>query len=234
MGDEAKARDDEKRTGQRAPARSRRWMSIALALSALCAIGAAAWYFVNEPKLQRPAPGVDIRYTAVGFRLRKPPIVSPTEEYVGPDGQLVYLTQEQFRAANAAAGLPIPGFDRRIAAALAIEDPDAQSTELASIVESVPSTRDADFTAFAVYTLLSGALAAPPETPARAETKRRVDELIGCRFVPTKKSMLAFPKCSSPATLVPAYVMAGVGAVPLLVVLGALVFGGRRSRRAAT
>ncbi|MBK6514184.1 MAG: hypothetical protein IPG04_08700 [Polyangiaceae bacterium] len=216
-----------------APARPRLqpWMKVALAVTALCFAGAGAWYFVNEPKVQRTAPGIDLRHQAAGVRLRKAQNVSPTEEYPGPDGKVVYLTQEQFRVANAAASLPLPGYDRQLAAALAIEDPDARAKKLVEIVESPPRGEEGDATVLSLWALVIGALAAPPQTAVQKEGRARVDAAIGCRFVPRAKSLMPIPKCASPATLVPAYVMAGVGAAPLVLVLGAALV--RRKRPAA-
>lgn len=212
-----------------APPIFRGWMKVALALAVACFAGAGAYYYVNEPKVPRPAPNVDLRHQAAGVRLRKAQNVSPTEEYPGPDGKTVYLTFEQFRVANAAASLPLPGYDRQLAGALAIEDPDARAKKLLEIVESAPRGPEGDTTVLSLWALVTGALGAPPQTAGQKESRAKVDALIGCRFVPRTKSLIPIPKCAEPVTLVPAYVLVGVGAAPLVLVLGAVLMGRSRS-----
>src|SRR5687767_6501684 len=138
--------------------RLRPWMTIALVIGVACCAGAAIWYAITAPKMPRVAPALDIRLQAAGARLRRPQTVSPTEEHPRPDGEIVYLTQDQFRAANAAATLPQPGYDRKLAAALAEENPEKRVEQLAAIMDSVPRDASGDVTALGLYALVSGAL----------------------------------------------------------------------------
>lgn len=205
------------------------WLYAAL-VTALCGAVALGWYLKSRDALGRPSPPMQPRYETAGMRLKWPPTVSPTEEYLTPDGGIVYLTYEQFRAANIGAALPIAGYDKKLAAAYAEPDPDKQARMLADIIDSTPKSEEGDATALALFSLVWGVLTAPPQTPARVEAKARVDEAIGCRFIPQGKlAEKRIPPCKSRASLLPTYIALAASGAPLLFALVATLL--RRKNR---
>lgn len=209
------------------------WLYAAL-VTALCGAVALGWYLKSRATLGRPSPPMQPRYETAGMRLKWVPTVSPTEEYLTPDGTIVYLTYEQFRAANIGASLPIAGYDKKLAAAYAERDPDKQGKMLADVIESVPKSEDGDATALALFSLVWGALTAPPQTAARVEAKARVDEAIGCRFIPEGKlAEKRIPPCKTRASLLPSYIALGAGGAPLLFALVATLVRKKKVAKAA-
>lgn len=207
----------------------KRWMALALAVCVAAGGGAAAWYLLNVDQAGRPAV-VDTRTQGLAVRLKKPQVVSPTEEYFGPDGQIVYLTTDQFRAANGLYSSGLPGYDRKLAAAFAESDPDAQARAFVALMQSVPNTKEADATALSLYLFATSTLASV-ETPERIAARSKIDDAIRCRFVAARGSP-KLPACASRPTFVPSYVLAGISGVALLAVLGALIRTALQRRRA--
>lgn len=201
----------------------RRWMLFALLGSLVAGGVVGAWYYQHQSKWMHYPPKADLRFQAIARKLTVPPNVSPSEEYPGPNGETTYLTEDQFRAVNAAASLP-GDVNKRLAKALSEPDPDRQAELLFALVDSAPKTPDGDSTSLSLFYLASAALSAPPQTPARTATRSKLDETIGCRFYPVATvPPMNLPACSKRPGLTPLYVAAGLAAVPLLAILGSLL-----------
>jgi hypothetical protein len=201
----------------------RRWMRYALLGSLLAGAAAGAWFYDYQSKWMHYPPKPDIRFQAIARKLKALPNVSPSEEYPGPNDETTYLTEDQFKAVNAAASLP-GDVNKRLARALSEPDPDRQAELLFQLVDGAPKTPDGDASALSLFYLASAALSAPPHTPARVEARRRLDEMIGCRFYPVATMPpMNLPACSRRPGLVPLYVLAGLAAAPLIAILGSLL-----------
>ncbi len=120
-----------------------RWMLPALALG--CVVGGAGlWgYLQHTARWERPAPKVANCFLGVRPRLRQPTTVTPTEPYPGPGDETLYLTMPQTKAAQCAGALSA-GTDKRIAAAFANADPDAQGRALAALLTGLPADPASD------------------------------------------------------------------------------------------
>lgn len=208
----------------------RRWALRALAVGlALGAAGGAHYLSVRE-KLGRPMPSADLRFEGARKRLEAPPIVSPNEEYPGAEGETLYLTADQFRAASMLRTLPLAGFDNRLAGALAEREPDRQAERLIAIFDSIPDTAAGDETAVAIDRIAEGVLSAPPSTPTRARALTHVQDAMACRFRSGSGGLgWRVKECPSRPSILPTYFLAGAGGAMLLVA-ATVAFFARRAR----
>jgi hypothetical protein len=197
------------------------WLAL---LGSLLAGGAAgAWYYDHQSRWMHQPPRADPRFQAFARKLKQPPNISASEEYPGPNDETMYLTEDQFRAVNAAASLPGDA-NRRLARALAEPDPDRQAQLLFELVDSVPSTPEGDATSLSLFYLASAALSAPPQTAARIAARERLDELIGCRFYPVATvPPMNLPGCARRPGMTPLFVLGGLAGLLLLAILGSLL-----------
>jgi hypothetical protein len=211
-----------------------RWMLYALAAFLVFGGAGFAIYWPYREKWERPPPKVDICFTALGNRLRRPAIVAPSEPYT-IDGQTYYLTDAQVRSAGCAARLP-GHLNYDMVKVWAIEDGDEQANALRQLVLDVPLDTDHDKRAFGAWRLSAGTLKSLPDTPVRNKAMQDIDEAIGCRF-----NHPQLPGCASrPGFPIHAGVLGGIGAAGFLAAFGGVLYGlGRRlvrwfkARRAA-
>lgn len=203
-------------------------MAYPLLLGAGFAIATSAWVLNYQKTWARPLPRVDVRFDVVGRKIAEPVRVSAAEEYPGPDGQTIYLTEEQFRAVSMAAGLSNEA-GPRLAAAFAEKDPEAQADKLYALVDDAARAPERDRELVGMYRLVAGALAALPEGFKRDAAIENIDRLVGCRYVGPK-----IPSCPDRPTFTTAYVLGAAAGVPWLVVLGGIVVALVARTRAST
>lgn len=207
-----------------------RWMLVAFVVSLAFGAGAAFWYNNYQSKWSRRAPKLDVRHEAAARRLSVPQNVSPSEEYPGPNGETLYLTQEQFKAANIVAALP-GNAGKRLAGALAEKNPDRKAELLFALVNETPATPDGDKGALALYRMSVAALSAEPASAARDAAQAKLDRLIGCRFVGQR-----LPPCPDRPSESTLWALVAFAVVPFSAALVGLVLSflsRRKARRAA-
>ena len=205
----------------------KRWVVICLLVAVAAGGGALAFQLSVQAKWSRPAPRLDIRYEGAATKLAAPQVVSPSEEYLGPDGEVVFITQDELRAVTQAAALPGDA-SRKLAAALAERDPTRRAEGLFALVNEVPATPDGDRRAMVFYRFAISALAASPESAARDEAKEKLDRMIGCRFVGPR-----VPPCPERPSDVPLWALIAVAIVALTAALYGIVAAYVARRRAA-
>lgn len=192
-------------------------MAYPLLLGAGFAIATSAWVLNYQKTWARPLPRVDVRFDVVGRKIAEPVRVSAAEEYPGPDGQTIFLTEEQYRAVSMASGLSNEA-GPRLAAAFAEKDPETQADKLVALVDDAARAPERDRELVGMYRLVAGALAALPEGFKRDAAIERIDRLVGCRYVGPK-----IPSCPDRPSFTTAYVLGGAAGVPWLVVIGGIV-----------
>lgn len=186
----------------------KRWVVACLVVAVVAAGGAAAWRISGQAKWPREAPKLDIRYEAAAVRLAAPQTVSPSEEYLAPDGDVVFVTQDELRAVNQAAALSATTA-RKLAKALAERDPERRVEGLFALINDVPATPDGDKQAIVLYRYITAGLAGT-EAPSRDSTKTKLDRLIGCRFVGQR-----IPPCPDRPSEVPLWTLAAIAILAL-------------------
>lgn len=212
------AAEDESAKPAPLPRITERWMRWGLLVLVLFGAPGGFLYYRWAKLHDRSPPKIDICFTALSGRLKRPPIVSPSEPYTLDDGQTYYLTEAQSKAAGCAARLPGP-LHHTLVQTWAIEDPEEQAKALGKLVLDIPADEDHDREAFGLWMLAAGTLGSLPESETRSDVKAEIDQAIACRF-----SHPRLPPCHSrPGFPVHAAVLGGIGALGLLAVLGGLV-----------
>ncbi|MFO0555797.1 MAG: hypothetical protein U0271_45895 [Polyangiaceae bacterium] len=160
----------------------RTWMTVMMAVAVLFGASAGAYEYFYRTRFARPAPKIDPRYEGAARLLGVKPIVSPSEEYPGPNGETLYLTEEQFKAVNAAATLPRDAATR-LAVALSEPNADKKAAMLIALMQSVPQGTEADAEAVAIYKMTLAANMTLPTKDQRTQTKAQLDSFIACRVI---------------------------------------------------
>jgi hypothetical protein len=159
----------------------RRRVLACLVVGILAAASALVWRVYVQGDQGRSAPKLDMRYDAAAAKLALPQRVSPSEEYLGPSGEVVFVTEDELRAVSQAAELSATTA-RKLAAALAEREPTRRVEQLFGVIDDVPATPAGDKQAMMLYRFVSSALSAS-DAPTRGDTKAKLDRMIGCRFV---------------------------------------------------
>jgi hypothetical protein len=159
----------------------KRWVVACLVIAVVVGGGAAAWQLTGRG-IARSAPRLDFRYDAAAAKLGAAQAVSPSEEYLNAEGEVVFLTQDELRAVSQASGTS-SALARRLAGALAERDPERRAERLFALIDDVPPTADGDKEALVIYRFVSAALTTSPPAQRDAAKKANLDRLIGCRFV---------------------------------------------------
>jgi hypothetical protein len=212
----------------------RRWMLGAL-LFGLAVGGAGFWiWWQYHETWERSPPRINPCFQALGRRLQRPLIASPSEPYTIDNGETVYLSDAQNRAAGCAARLT-GRLDYDLVRIWSTEDPEAQVSALREIVVRVPSDPSRDQEAFGMWRLAQGSLAALPASSSRDKARADIDQFIACRF-----NHPQLPGCPTrPGFPILAGILGGIGGSSLLALLGALIvrtiqhFRARLARRRA-
>ncbi len=178
----------------------KRWVIACLVVAVVAGSGALVWRFHVQDGWGRSAPKLDVRYEAAALKLALPQTVSPSEEYLGPDGEIVFVTQDELRAVSQASVLSATTA-RKLAAALAEREPTRRIERLFALVSELPTTPASDKQAIMLYRFASSALSAST-APTRADTKAKLDHMIGCRFVGPN-----LPKCPDRPSDVPMWAL---------------------------
>jgi hypothetical protein len=232
MAESRQERDGEKPAPL--PRITARWMGWGVAVALLIGGPGGFLYYRYHEVYERSPPRMDVCFTALGGRLKRPTIVAPSEPYTLDDGQTYYLTDAQMRAAGCAARLP-GTINYTLVRTWAIEDPDEQAVALGKLVLDLPPDKDHDREAFGLWRLAGGTLDSLPQSETRDKAKADIDQAIACRF-----SHPQLPPCPTrPPFPTHTAVLGGIGALGLLAVLGGLLVNtvryliARRARKRA-
>ncbi|EYF00449.1 hypothetical protein [Chondromyces apiculatus] len=154
---------------------------IALTLLAIALVGGVIAYL---PYRSYAAEHLHPRPKVIGCTVKSrkavstPRIATGTEPWEGIDGQQLFLSTGEYKAASCAS-LIDKEFGRRVASALALEDQEARAQAMVALVRNPKSDPEAG----AAYLLASFALSGlPKESPEVQAAKAEVDLIHGCRF----------------------------------------------------
>jgi hypothetical protein len=203
----------------------KRWVIACLMVAAVAGAGALGWQFLVPGQWARPAPKLDMRYEASAVRLAAPQAVSPSEEYLTPEGDVVFITQDELRAVSQTAALS-GSTARKLAVALAEREPTKRVELLFALINDVPATPDGDKQAMVLYRVVTSALAGT-DAPTRDATKAKLDRMIGCRFVGPR-----LPPCPDRPSEVPMWTLAALAIAALTAGLFGLASAWAARRRA--
>lgn len=186
----------------------KRWVIACFVVAATAGAGALAWRLLAPGQWSRPAPKLDMRYETAAFRLAVPQAVSPSEEYLTPEGDVVFVTQDELRPVTLVAALSATTA-RKLAVALAEREPTKRVERLYALINDVPPTPDGDKQAIMLYRIVTSALAGT-DAPTRDDTKAKLDRMIGCRFVGPR-----LPPCPDRPSEVPMWMLAALAIAAL-------------------
>jgi len=200
-----------------------------LALLAFVAGGAIAGVTYRSWAMQysRPKPKFSPCFMVAKGVLAKPEVESGTEPHELENGETVYLTTRADRAVRCAT---IMGdgktTHKRLTALIVEENPEARAKLLTSYLDGFPKDASGDFEASAFGLLTDVTFAALPASDANLAEKRRVNDLVECRY--------DTPACQSrhPIPIV-TWLAAGVGVAGLIGAIAGLVVGILARRAAA-
>ena len=188
---------------------------LALTLLAIALVGGVIAYL---PYRSYAAEHLHTRPKVIGCTVKSrkavstPRVATGTEPWEGIDGQQVFLSTGEYKAASCAS-LIDKEFGRRVASALALEDQSARAQAFVALVRNPRSDPEAG----AAYLLASFALSGlPKESPEVQAAKAEVELLHGCRF----DTRLPCPTRPSPPAVVYAAGIPAAAATVGLIGLG--------------
>lgn len=162
------------------PRSALRWLVLVGALSVVGALVAGLAYKRHADVWLRTAKAPRC---ALGARryLKEPTLSSGTEPHDTPDGQTVYLTENEDRAVRCAKGVS-PELGARFVAAFTEIEPERRSLELLKILRDVPRDPARDRDAAVAYYIASSALQPIPDLPEKKAAADEIELIHTCRF----------------------------------------------------
>ncbi|AKT37486.1 hypothetical protein [Chondromyces crocatus] len=196
---------------------------LALTLLGITLVGggvAGASYKGYADEHLHPRPRIPGCIAKARNSMREARVASGTEPWEGPDGQTIYLSEGEYRAATC-AGTISKDFGRRVAAAANTIELLPRIEAFADLVRNPQSKQEAA----AAYPLAGFALSGMPhDVPQVQATKKEIEALHACRFdtrltCPTRppKPLLVWiggvPAAASAVGLLGLGLVTGVGAI---------------------
>lgn len=163
-------------------ARPRVWVWLAVLMASLVGLGAAGFMYRSYAAVHLRRIAKMPRCVLLSNRgLSKPSIVSGSEAYPTPEGE-VYLTPSENRAVSCLEQRFSKPLAVKFALAFAEHEPEIRGLELLKTVRDLPPDPSADREATAAYFIASAALRGLPELPETTAARDELRQLHACRF----------------------------------------------------